>query len=158
MTPATTGPLLTPTLSFIETLCSMACSRVMWTMRMAMRTMRSAWLATGIGQAAHRHIGVAHRLDLLDAEILGGDVEAREQPVEQRHDVLRRHLRRQRGEADQVGEGDRDLGEAVGDPLLAAAQPVGDRRRQDVEQQLLVLAVLVLDHDVLLAQIRRPCR
>ena len=38
------------TLSFIETLCSMACSRVMWTMRMAMRTMRSAWLATGSGR------------------------------------------------------------------------------------------------------------
>ena len=73
----------------------------------------------------------------------------REQAVEQGHDLGRRHLRRQRGEADQVGERHRDLGEAVGDALLAAAQPVGDRRRQHVEQQLLVLAVLVLDDDVL---------
>ena len=84
---------------------------------------------------------------------MGGGVEAREQPVEKRHDIVRRHLRCQRGEADQVGEGDRDFREAVGDPLLAAAQPVGDRRRQDVEQQLLVLAVLVLDHDIVFAQI-----
>ena len=84
---------------------------------------------------------------------LGGDVESREQPVEKRHDLLRRHLRCQRREADQVGEGDGDLGEAVGDPLLAAAQPVGDRCRQDVQQQFLVLAILVLDHDILFAQI-----
>ncbi len=50
MTPATTGPLLMPTRSFIDTLCSIACSRVMWTMRMAMRTMRSAWSGTGTGR------------------------------------------------------------------------------------------------------------
>jgi hypothetical protein len=33
--------------------------------------------------AAHRHVGVAHRLDLLDAELVGGVVEAGEQAVQQ---------------------------------------------------------------------------
>ena len=74
-------------------------------------------------------------------------------PFSRVDDVVRRHLRGHGGEAHQVGEGHRDLGEAVGDALLAAAQPVGDRRRQDVQQQLLVLAVLVLDDDVLLADV-----
>ena len=66
-----------------------------------------------------------------------------------RVNVVRRHLRGQRGEADKVGERHRHLGEAVGDALLAAAQAVGDRRRQHVQQQLLVLAVLGLDQIVL---------
>ena len=45
-------------------------------------------------QAAHRHVGIAHRLDLLDAELVGGIVEAGEQPVQQADDLGRRHLRR----------------------------------------------------------------
>ena len=53
-----------------------------------MRTMRSAWSAHRHRQAAHRHVGVAHRLDLLDAELVGGVVEAGEQPVQQGDDVV----------------------------------------------------------------------
>ena len=41
------------------------------------------------------------------------------------------------GEVDQVGEEDGDLGEAVGDDLLALLEPGRDRGREDVEQQLL---------------------
>ena len=50
LTPATTGPLLMPTRSFIDTPCSIACSRVMCTMRIAMRTIRSAWSGTASGR------------------------------------------------------------------------------------------------------------
>src|ERR1043165_6686592 len=148
ITPATTGPLLMPMRTLSGTRCSSACSRVMWTMRIAMRTMRSAWLATGAGrggEAANGDVGIAYRLDLLDAEFVGGEVETGKQAVQQRHDVLRRHLGGKRGEADQIGKGHRDLGKAVGDALLALAQAVGDRRRQHVQEQLLVLAVLGLD-------------
>ena len=52
----------------------------------------------------------------------------------------RRHRRGQRGEADDVGEHQRDVLEAVGDERLAGAQPLGDGLGQDVQQQPLVLA------------------
>ena len=117
-----------------------------------MRTMRAAWSGTETEQAAHRHVGVAHRLNLLDAELVGGLVEAGEETVQQSDDPGRRHLRRQGREAHDVGKGYCDFGEPVGDALLAAAQAVGDRRREHIQQQLLGLTILVLDDDVFLVQ------
>lgn len=151
MTPATTGPLLTnPELHRDVVLHGVLAGNVD-------HADGHAHHALGVvcdrhGQAAHRHIGIAHSLDLLDAEIVGRGIEAREQPVEKHHDLLRRHLRCESGETDKIGEGHRDLREAVGDLVLAAPQPVGDRRRQDVQQQLLILAVFVLDDDILFTQ------
>ncbi|MCY1494574.1 hypothetical protein D9M68_284490 [compost metagenome] len=111
-------------------------------------------IGTRLGQAADRHVGVADRLDLLYPELLRRRVKTREQPIEQSHDILRRQVGRKLGEAYQVGKGDRDVRETIGNPFLAAAQSVGDRRRQHVQQQFLVLAVLVFDHRVLFAQVR----
>ena len=91
MTPATTGPLLMPTRSFIETWCSM---RVL--ARDVDHADGHAHHARGVvghrhRQAAHRHVGVAHGLDLLDAELVRGLVEAAEQAVQQGDDLGRRH-------------------------------------------------------------------
>jgi hypothetical protein len=52
------------------------------------------------------------------------------------------------GEVHEVGEQHRDLGEPVGDDLLAPLEPVGDRAREDVAQQLLGALPLGLEQAV----------
>ena len=47
------------------------------------------------------------------------------------------------GEVDHVGEQDRGRAELVGDRLRLCLEPVGDRPRQDVQQQVLRLRLLV---------------
>ena len=53
------------------------------------------------------HVGVADRLDLLEAVALGERVEVAEQSVEQADDLGRRQVLRPRREVDDVGEQDR---------------------------------------------------
>ena len=62
---------------------------------------------------------------------------AAEDAVQLADQALRRHARRRRREADEVGEQDRDLGEAVGDRRLAVIQAPDDRIGQDVAEQRL---------------------
>ena len=100
-----------------------------------MSTMTAAWSARRFGGAGDHHVGVADGLDLLESMSLGERVEAAEDLVEHGDDPGRRFLGRERREVDDVGEQDRDLVVVVGDDAFSALQPVGDRTRQDVEQQ-----------------------
>jgi hypothetical protein len=88
-----------------------------------------------LGKPAGRHVGVADRLDLLQPLVLGDPVERGEQVVQGRHHLLRGDPLAVPGEVHQVGEQHGDVGEAVGDHVLALLEPVGDRGGQDVEQQ-----------------------
>jgi hypothetical protein len=56
-----------------------------------------------------------------------------EQVIEEVDDLAIEEFRL--GEVDHVGEQDRRRGELVGDRLRVDLQPVGDRARQDVEEQ-----------------------
>ena len=66
-------------------------------------------------------------------------VEDGEHVVEDGDELRRRHPRRHPGEVDDVGEHQRDVLEPVRDDRLAVPQAVGDRLREDVQQQALVL-------------------
>ena len=85
--------------------------------------------------ARDHHVGVADGLDLLEAVSLGERVEPAEDLVEHGHDPRRRLAGRERREVDDVGEQDRDLLAVVGDDAFAALEAIGDRARQDVEEQ-----------------------
>ena len=86
--------------------------------------------------AGDRHIAVADGLDLLHPVTRGQAVELGDDLVEQRDRARRAELLRKLGEADEVAEQDRRLGDAVGDlrvgPFL---QPLGDGLGQDVGEQ-----------------------
>jgi hypothetical protein len=86
-------------------------------------------------EAARHHVGVADGLDLLQAEFLGQLVEGGEDAVEHGEHLGRRHALGDVGEVHDVGEHHGHVGEAVGDGLVAALQPLGHRAGQDVEQQ-----------------------
>ena len=89
-------------------------------------------------EAADDHVGVADGLDLLEAVAFGELVAHREDAVQQIDDLGRREARRERGESHDVGEQDGHVVEPVRDDGLAAAEPLGDGPRQDVEQEALV--------------------
>jgi len=108
-----------------------------------------AWSGSWLGQPADHHVGVAHGLDLLQLVALGKGVQGREQVVQDLHDPLRGGLAAAPGEVDQVGEQHRDLGEVVGDDLLALLEPVRDRAREDVQQQALGTLLLGQEQAVL---------
>jgi len=98
-----------------------------------------------LGQAGDGHVGVASGLDLLDAVVDGELIEEREDAVEQADEVLGvRRLGKLR-ESGEVAEQHGDGGEPVGDRALVGLEPLGDRRGQDVEQELLRLLPLGLE-------------
>ena len=88
------------------------------------------------------HVAVADRLDLFDPVALGQEVEVREQVVEDADHLGRTQPVRQRREVDDVGEQDRRGGELVGDGGAVGLELVGDRSRQDVQEQVLGLVLL----------------
>jgi hypothetical protein len=65
-----------------------------------------------------------------------------EQVVEQADDLGRRQALGERSEVHDVGEQNRRRAELVGDPLRLGLELLGDRARQDVEQQALGLRLL----------------
>ena len=98
-------------------------------------------IGTRLGRARHRHVGVAHRLDLLHPHALREIVEHREDLVEDRHQRRRSDAFGVLGERDEVGEHHRHLFVAVGQELDAGfgparLQPLDDRGGQGVVQQL----------------------
>ena len=97
--------------------------------------MTAAWSVAWFGGAGDHHVRVADRLDLLEAVPLGERVETAEDIVEHGHHAGRRLLGREWREVDDVGEQDRHLVVVVGDDPFSGFQPIGDRARQDVEQQ-----------------------
>ena len=97
----------------------------------------------GRRHARRDHVGIADRLDLLDPVALGQEVEVREQVVEEADHLGRLQAVRQRREVDDVGEQDRGRGELVRDRGAVGLEPLGDRARQDVQQQ--VLGPVLLD-------------
>jgi hypothetical protein len=84
---------------------------------------------------------------------LGEAVEAGEQLVEERDEVLGVGLVGEQGEVHDVGEEDGDLGEALGDVALAVLEALGDGLRQDVEQEALGLLLLDLKELLLLLEL-----
>ena len=92
-------------------------------------------------RAADQHIGIANRLDLLEAMLLRPHVEAREQRTQPRHHVFGLHRRGLGGEADDVSEQDRHTLVAIGDDLRggisAFLEPVGDGSREDGKEKAL---------------------
>ena len=90
-----------------------------------------------VGDARRDHVGVADGLDLLEAVALGERVELAEQSIEQPDDLGRRQPVRSRREVDDVREQHRRRRELVGDRLRRVLQPLGDRAREDVQQQVL---------------------
>nr|WP_232372664.1 hypothetical protein [Acuticoccus mangrovi] len=104
-------------------------------------------------QPGHRHIGVADGFDLLH---LVGDrqlVETLDQGVEPGDQRLGARRPGARGEANEVGEEDGHPVVPVGDELAGGAlQGVGDRARQDREEQL--VGALHLGGEELLGPVR----
>ena len=90
-----------------------------------------------IGHARRDHVRVADGLDLLEAVALGERVELAEQSIEQPDDLGRRQSVRAWREVDDVGEQHRGRLELIGDRLGRVLQPLGDRAREDVQQQVL---------------------
>ena len=90
-----------------------------------------------LGQPGDDHVGVADRLDLLEAVLLGQPVEGAEDLVEDADDTLRRGPLGERREVDDVGEQDRHVGMALGDGPGVALEALGDGPGQDVEEQAL---------------------
>ena len=84
MTPATTGPLCIPIRIRRAVPRSALSSRIAASMRSAMSAIDLGVVGAGDGQPRGRHVGVADRLDLLDAEPARQGVEAGDQVVEQR--------------------------------------------------------------------------
>jgi hypothetical protein len=69
-------------------------------------------------------------------------VELGEYAVEQLDELDRRQAARQLGEADEIGEEDAHLGEAVGDGMLLGLEAARDRAGQDVVEEALGALVL----------------
>ena len=84
-----------------------------------------------------RHVAIADRLDLLEPVPLHEHVEIGEELIEDADHLGRREALRERGEVHDVGEEDRGRGEVVGDHLGGGLQSLGDRARQDVQEERL---------------------
>jgi hypothetical protein len=64
-------------------------------------------------------------------------IEGAEDLVEDADNALWRRLQREGREVDDVGEEDGHLGMRLGDDARRVLEPLGDRPRQDVQQQAL---------------------
>ena len=81
------------------------------------------------------HVGVADRLDLLDAVAIADRVELGEDLAQQLDERLRVGGGGPLGEADEIGEENGDGVKALGDPLFAGLEAHRDRPRQGVEEE-----------------------
>jgi hypothetical protein len=101
-------------------------------------SMVGAWRRNARGD----HVAIADGLDLLEPVPLGKVVEMTEQMIEVADHLGGRETLRPRSEVDDVREQDRGRPELIRDRLGLGLQPVGDRARQDVEQEVLGLRLL----------------
>lgn len=99
----------------------------------------------GLGETTDSHVGVPNGLDLLQGSLDDQVIEVGEHLAEQVDHFSRRHPGRERGEADDVGENDRDRGKAVGDGGFALFEAVGDRCGKHVQEQPLGLRLFPFD-------------
>src|SRR5688572_13676770 len=96
-------------------------------------------------QPAHREVGIAYGLDLLDARRITDLVEPPEQLVELLDEHRRRQLGRDAGEVDEVAEENGDVLVPIGDWRLPALEPADDPLREDVQQEPPRLRPLLLE-------------
>jgi hypothetical protein len=87
-------------------------------------------------QPGSDHVGVADRLDLLQAIFLGQFVKLAEDRVQQIDHIYRIGLRRHAGEINYVGEQHRHLTVTIGDCSRVFLQPRGDWSGQDIQQEI----------------------
>jgi hypothetical protein len=100
-------------------------------------------IGTGLRHTGNHHVRVAHSLDLLKPEGRYPIFEAANKGIQLADDCGRLPFAGVGRETHQVREQHRDLVHAVcDDMLLAALQTVGDRPRQNVEQQSLGASLL----------------
>ena len=86
--------------------------------------------------AGDRHVGIAHRLELLDPELDRHSVEAREEVFEQGDDSDGIGPVRPWGKAGHVGEEDGRLRIVLRDALLAVLEPCRDGSRDRIHEEL----------------------
>ena len=84
-------------------------------------------IGPGVGQARDHHVGIAHGLDLLEAEPVGEEVEGTEDLVEDTDDALGSGALGERREVDDVGEHNRHVRVALGNDPGLALESLGDR-------------------------------
>ena len=89
ITPATTGPVSMPIRTWSGSPVSAAQRRHLGPHRERQLGDRLGVIVARERNPAGDHVGVADRLDLLDAVLGGERVPAREHPVEQRHELRR---------------------------------------------------------------------
>jgi hypothetical protein len=95
--------------------------------------------------ARDREIAVADGLDLLHAMLGSDPVEFGDDAVEERDGALNAELLSELGEADEIGEKDRRLADAVGNLVVGARlQALGDGLGQDVGEQRVGLGARAL--------------
>ena len=133
MTPATTGPELTPirnaSLSSPNVRVATALAHVQRKLHKSGRVVRP------LPRHPRRdHVAVADRLDLLQIVFLDQPVEAKKHLVELINQLHRRQLRRHWRETDNVREQDTDGRILIGDRTVLNFEHVRYPLRQDVEQ------------------------
>jgi hypothetical protein len=92
-------------------------------------------------EATHHHITVANGLDFLQAILLGNIVKRREDRIQDLHDTLGCQTSRHGREVDNVGEQDGDFAELIGNRSLPLLEALGNRLRQDIQQESFRLGV-----------------
>eukprot|EP01136_Pigoraptor_vietnamica_P010965 Opistho-1_new@49258 len=97
------------------------------------------------GESGRDHVRVADRLNLVDVVAVDDVVEASVEVVEEVDDLQGRALRGNVRETDDVTEEDRDEVEALGVHRLAVLQLFGNGLREHAVQQLLGLALLLVE-------------
>jgi hypothetical protein len=86
-------------------------------------------------EARRPHVGVADRLDPLQAEAISQPVEGAEDLIEDSDDPLGSGPLREGREVDHVGEDDRDIFVALGDDPGLVLQPLRGRPWEDVQEE-----------------------
>jgi hypothetical protein len=106
-------------------------------------------------ESPDREVRIADRLDLLDPGLVTDLVEAAEKLVELGDEHVRRELRGDPREPDEIAEEDGHVVVAIRNPGFAFGKPIGNPARQDVQQQASRLRTLLLE---LPKQARHDCR
>ncbi len=92
-------------------------------------------VADRLGDATGRHVGIPDGLDLFEPALGYELIEAREQPVEQTHDLGGRQSGRERSECDDVSEQHGDVRVRIRDRPLTSEQAPRDGGREHVPQE-----------------------
>ena len=157
-TPATTGPVWSPTQPSSEAPGSVRCYLVDHLERRQRRVHRVR--GGPQGQSARTHVRIANGLHLLEAVLHHDVVEGREVSVQDIDELVGGELFRRQREPDEIGEKNRDVFIVPGREFPVRREFVGHLLRQDVEQQRLGHLPLAFYLDVARRQLavrRRQC-